>query len=214
LVNRLDIFRRAHRPNLLADLVLFGPAYMLSVLEPTSVFAIPPRGQAAIIIIFVSVPAGISVTETVISIPISDTVIPIPITNRVVTVTITARVLPVPVPAQILAVAGRPAFIFTQLSPILANVAIAKAVVPVAAQVFAVAGKSALILAQRALVVAHVAVAAIAGGVETAGAFGDFVRAHGLEPVDTVGQFGAVDTLVRPSADDLSQAGGQWRPGH
>jgi hypothetical protein len=37
-------------------------------------------------------------------------------------------------------------------------------------------------------------------------ALGDFVRAHALEPVDSVGQFLAVDALLGPAADDLPQA--------
>jgi hypothetical protein len=36
-------------------------------------------------------------------------------------------------------------------------------------------------------------------------ALGDFVRAHALEPVDSVGPFLAVDPLLGPTADDLAQ---------
>jgi hypothetical protein len=41
--------------------------------------------------------------------------------------------------------------------------------------------------------------------VQPAGALSDFIRAHGLEPMNSVGQLGAADSLLSPAADDLPQ---------
>jgi hypothetical protein len=118
------------------------------------------------------------------------------------------------VASQVLSVASQAAFVLAYLAPILADVTVANTIpiAEIAVQVFAIAGAAALILAQLALFLAKVAVAAGAAGVQTAGPFGNLVRAHGLEPVNTLCQLRSVDTLMRPSADDLAQTITKRRP--
>jgi hypothetical protein len=124
-------------------------------------------------------------------IPVAETVFPVPITATVIAVSIPNAIVAIPVAEKV------------------APVPVAE----VAAQVFAVTGEAALVFAQLAPVVANIAVAADAARVQTAGALGNLIRAHGLEPVNTLCQFRTVDTLMCPSADDLPQTIAERRPG-
>src|SRR5262249_19047829 len=88
----------------------------------------------------------------------------------------------------------------------------------IAAQILAILSEAALVVAQPAFVVANLAaiftditvekavVSVESALVEPARALGHFIRAHGLEPVDSIGQFLAMDPLFGPAADNLAQA--------
>jgi hypothetical protein len=117
----------------------------------------------------------------------------VPVAEAVVTIT--------QVTLQVFAIPGQPAFVVTDFAPILADVAIAEAVVTitqVTLQVFAIPSQPAFVLADFAPILADVAI-------QPARALGHFVRAHSLQPVDSLGQVLTVDPLLRPAADDLPQ---------
>ena len=78
----------------------------------------------------------------------------------------------------------------------------------VAAQVFTIAGQSPFILADFTPVLPDIAEAVVsveAALIHPARALSDFIGAHALQPVDSVGQFLAVDALLGPAADDLAE---------
>jgi hypothetical protein len=134
----------------------------------------------------------------VVPVAVPKSVIAIPVTKAVVTIT--------QVTLQVFAIPGQPAFVVTDFAPILADVAIAEAVVTitqvtitqVTLQVFAIPSQPAFVVTDFAPILADVAI-------QPARALGHFVRAHSLQPVDSLGQVLTVDPLLRPAADDLPQ---------
>jgi hypothetical protein len=182
-----------------AVIPILVPAAVLTV-----VFMIPPASVHAIVLV-------IPVADPVIAVAVPETVIAIPVAETIVAIAIRR------VAAQVFAVAGQPSFVLADFPAVLANVPVAETVVPipeVAAQVFTIAGQPSFILADFTPVLTNIAEAVVsveAALIHPARALSDFVRAHALEPVDSVSQFLAVDPLLGPAADDLAEAIAKWR---
>ena len=144
VISRVHVLLPAQRTNVFADIVFLGRVGMLSVLQLTLIFPIPPGEFTAITTSFASILAGIPVAEMVVAVPITSAVVSIAVAEPVVAVPIASTVVPIPVAepiitvsiaevaAQVFAVAAQSAFVLADLAAILADVAVTTRVVPVA----------------------------------------------------------------------------------